>query len=177
MKKFLIDTHFAISLSLALGSLASCSLVDQKMVSITDNLHRPYQPTTIQGTPISIEQVNNLKLGMRSSEVYKIVGSPSTNSLFHKNQWDYWFFLKKGNGELTQFNLSLWFDKDQLVKIDYQRLPSESELAHLLNPPTKGTKPVNLSLPQEELTQLKVVNTSESSIKISKTKVYPSLGD
>ncbi len=90
---------------------------------------KPYRPDMVQGNFISKEQLDRLKLGMDREEVKVILGTPLLTSVMHTNRWDYVFAFKRGDTQLVeQRQVTLFFEKEALVKINAGDLPTEYEL-------------------------------------------------
>ena len=100
---------FAISLTLLLSSLFSgCASI----------LPEPHKLDIQQGNRIKQEDLEKLKIGMTRKQVKFILGTPLLKDGFHGNRWDYIDYFKPGKGEPQQSRLSLYFDGDQLIRID-----------------------------------------------------------
>ncbi len=90
---------------------------------------KPYRPDMVQGNFISKEQLGRLKVGMDREEVKVILGTPLLTSVMHTNRWDYVFAFKRGDTQLVeQRQVTLFFEKEALVKINADDLPTEYEL-------------------------------------------------
>jgi outer membrane protein assembly factor BamE len=71
-----------------------------------------------QGNTIKLAQLESLNLGMTKTEVRKIMGSPMLSDPFHDQRWDYIYRYIPNKGFERKSLLTLYFDKDVLVKID-----------------------------------------------------------
>jgi len=71
-----------------------------------------------QGNLFSKNLVDSLKPGMSKHQVTLVMGSPSIVSEFNHNRWDYISTLRKGNGHMETKDLTLYFENDQLVRIE-----------------------------------------------------------
>lgn len=94
--------------------LASCS--DFSMPSAT--LLTPYKMDIRQGNYITPEMREKLKLGMPKSQVHYVLGTPMISDAFHGNRWDYVYSLEHHGEIVEKQRLTLYFDGDNLVKID-----------------------------------------------------------
>ena len=94
--------------------LASCS--DFSMPSGT--LLAPYKMDIRQGNYITPEMREKLKLGMPRSQVHYVLGTPMISDAFHGNRWDYVYSLEHHGEIVEKQRLTLYFDGDNLVKID-----------------------------------------------------------
>jgi len=78
----------------------------------------PYSIPIQQGNVITVEMIQELKLGMDKRKVRFILGTPLVTDAFHQNRWDYFYSYNPGSGDIVQQRASLYFDQDQLVRID-----------------------------------------------------------
>ena len=101
--------------------LPACKSVDvPKVPGIT-----PYRMVIQQGNFISQEMVSQLKPGMTKDQVRFVLGTPLVNDIFHADRWDYVFFRETSDGKREQRNLAVVFEKDRLVRVLGDLLPSE----------------------------------------------------
>ena len=78
----------------------------------------PHRIDIQQGNKVTPENFAKLKNGMSRNQVVFVLGSPLLKDPFHKDRWDYIFYLKPGNQEIKQSRLTLYFDGDTLIRID-----------------------------------------------------------
>jgi len=71
-----------------------------------------------QGNIINSEQIEQLKVGMSSSQVTFLVGAPTLDRGFHPNRWEYLYYVEKSGTDPSPERLTLHFEQDTLVKID-----------------------------------------------------------
>jgi len=77
-----------------------------------------YRMDVEQGNVITLEQKEQLQLGMSRRETRFILGSPLVKDPFHANRWDYVYSLLDGDtGTIDQNRLSLFFEDDLLIDI------------------------------------------------------------
>ena len=96
-----------------------------------------YRMDIEQGNVVTLEQREQLQLGMGRREARFILGSPLVKDPFHANRWDYVYSLRDGTtGTVNQQRLSLFFENDLLVDIRH-------------NPGDVTTKKVNSKAPEE----------------------------
>lgn len=95
-----------IAISLSIVVLSGCG-----------QLHFPgvYKFDIQQGNIITQEMVNQLKPGMTKSQVLFVMGTPLIADSFHQNRWDYLYALKKADGEELREQISILFDKQELL--------------------------------------------------------------
>ncbi|MDQ2822792.1 MAG: outer membrane protein assembly factor BamE [Pseudomonadota bacterium] len=95
----------------------------------------PYRPDIQQGNFVSEEMIQQVKVGQTREQIMFILGTPLLQDVFHKDRWDYPFYLARGNGELTTSRVTLYFKDDKLEKFDGGNLPSEREyIARIAGP-------------------------------------------
>jgi len=87
----------------------------------------PYRPDVQQGNFVSQEMLDQVKVGQTRDQIMFILGTPLLQDLFHKDRWEYPFYLARGNGELTTSRVTLYFKDDKLDHFDGGHLPSERE--------------------------------------------------
>jgi outer membrane protein assembly factor BamE len=95
----------------------------------------PYRPDVQQGNFVSQEMIEQVKVGQTREQIMFILGTPLLTDMFHKDRWDYPFYLARGNGELTTSRVTLFFKDDKLERFDGGNLPSEREyIARIAGP-------------------------------------------
>jgi outer membrane protein assembly factor BamE len=100
----------------------------------------PYRPDIAQGNFVSQEMVAQLKEGMTREQVIFALGSPLLKDIFHADRWDYVFRYKKGNGEITNSRVSVFFKDNRLVRYEGGNLPNEEDyLARIADKPKKAS--------------------------------------
>ena len=97
----------------------------------------PYRPDIQQGNFISQEMLAQLKPGQTREQVKFILGTPLLTDVFHADRWDYPFYLARGNGELTQARVTVYFKDDKVEKFDGGNLPTEKEYIARIAGPAK----------------------------------------
>jgi outer membrane protein assembly factor BamE len=80
-----------------------------------------------QGNTLEPEVVNSLRVGMSKQQVTFLLGTPLIRDPFHPNRWDYAYTFQPGGGEMTRQHLSLFFEGDELVKIDKSGFTATTE--------------------------------------------------
>lgn len=107
MRKVLITT--LILVGLALGN-PGCSA---------------YKIDIRQGNTLDPEIIESLRVGMSKQQVVFLMGTPLVQDPFHTNRWDYAYTFQPGGGKMTSQHVSLFFEGDQLTKIDKAGLQPE----------------------------------------------------
>ena len=97
----------------------------------------PYRPDIQQGNFVSQEMLAQLKVGQTREQVKFILGTPLLTDPFHASRWDYPFYLARGNGELTQARVTVYFKDDKVEKFYGGNLPTEKEYIARIAGPAK----------------------------------------
>ena len=71
-----------------------------------------------QGNLFNKSLVDSLKPGMSKKQVTLVMGSPSIISPFNQNRWDYVSTWRRRNGRMETKDLTLYFEKDSLTRIE-----------------------------------------------------------
>ncbi len=71
-----------------------------------------------QGNALDSEMVNKVELGMTQEQVQYVLGSPLITDSFHPGRWDYIYLFTPGYGEQERRQLTLIFDRGEVIKID-----------------------------------------------------------
>jgi len=100
----------------------------------------PYRPDIQQGNFVSQEMLAQLKAGQTRDQVRFILGTPLLMDVFHRDRWDYPFYLARGNGELTTSRVTVYFKDDKVERFDGGNLPTEKEYIALIAGPSSKAK-------------------------------------
>ena len=106
-----LKTIMRIKLILISSLLASCSYLSVPLLA-------PYKMDVRQGNYITAEMREKLKLGMSKQQVRYVLGTPMISDVLHANRWDYPFRLEQEGKLVEKQLLSLYFDGNNLSKID-----------------------------------------------------------
>ena len=80
---------------------------------------RTYRIDIQQGNIVTPEQVEQLKPGMKMTEVRYLLGAPLVEDPFHKERWDYFYSFRSGETRRAeQQRLTIFFDDGQLTKVE-----------------------------------------------------------
>jgi len=77
-----------------------------------------YKMDIRQGNFVTADMREKLKLGMSRQQVRYVLGTPMVNDAFHGNRWDYIYMLEHRGKRVAQQRLTVYFEGDELVKID-----------------------------------------------------------
>jgi len=86
-----------------------------------------YRINVEQGNVVTEEMVEQLRPGLNRRQVRYIMGTPLIEDSFHENRWDYRYMLRNGNEMLSETQLTLWFEGDELVRVEGPDAPSWDE--------------------------------------------------
>ena len=84
-----------------------------------------YKMDIRQGNFVTAEMREKLKLGMSRQQVRYVLGTPMVSDAFHGNRWDYVYLLEHRGKLVEQQRLTLYFDGDNLARIDDGAKPAQ----------------------------------------------------
>ena len=106
---------------------------------------RTYRIDIQQGNIVTQEQIEQLKPGMKMTEVRYLLGAPLVEDPFHTKRWDYFHSFRSGETrQVEQQRLTVFFDNGQLTKVekDFETEPlTSSSSESSVQSQTKPTKP------------------------------------
>lgn len=71
-----------------------------------------------QGNALDTEKVDKVEIGMTQEQVQYVLGSPLITDSFHPDRWDYIYLFRPGYGEKERRQLTLMFDRGEVINID-----------------------------------------------------------
>ena len=86
-----------------------------------------YRINVEQGNVVTEEMVEQLRPGLNRRQVRYIMGTPLIEDSFHEDRWDYRYLLRNGNELLSETQLTLWFEGEELVRAEGPDAPSWEE--------------------------------------------------
>lgn len=86
-----------------------------------------YRINVEQGNVVTEEMVEQLRPGLNRRQVRYIMGTPLIEDAFHENRWDYRYLLRNGNESLSETQLTLWFEGDELARVEGTDAPNWDE--------------------------------------------------
>lgn len=108
----------AILLTVLITVLAGCNLV--------------YKQDIQQGNVLDDDNVAQLETGMTKRQVLVLLGSPSVQSPFHDDRWDYMnTFARRGDKPVKRV-LTLRFDQERLASVEGSYLEQDTVAARAL---------------------------------------------
>ncbi len=78
----------------------------------------PYKMDIRQGNFVTPDMRAKLQLGMTKAQVRYVLGTPLIGDIFHANRWDYAYRLEYKGKVVEKQNLTIFFEGDNLVRID-----------------------------------------------------------
>ncbi len=109
--------------------LGACSLMPKEEQEITyrssilEELPFVYKLTVQQGNVLNQDLVNQIQQGMSKRQVRFVLGTPLLVDVFHENRWDYITEQTRGRKTLEERRISLFFENDQLARIEGDMRP------------------------------------------------------
>ena len=101
----------------------------------------PYRPDVHQGNIITKEMVEQLRPGMAREQVRFLLGTPLLTSEFHKDRWDYAYYLNPLKGTVQNRKLTVYFKDNKLESFNSDEMPQEAMADVLILGPDARKKP------------------------------------
>jgi len=92
-----------------------------------------YKQDIQQGNVLDQDDVAQLETGMTKRQVQVLLGTPSINSPFHSDRWDYMNTYARRSGNLEKRVLTLYFEDNALASIEGNYLDEESMASEALD--------------------------------------------
>ena len=134
-----------------LALLASCQSISNVTSSMATSMSTvtgwaptflgPYRPDVHQGNIITQEMVDQLRQGMSREQVRFMLGTPLLSSEFHKDRWDYPYYLNPLKGPVQSRRLTLFFKDNKVERFVADEMPSESIADSLILGPNAKKPP------------------------------------
>jgi outer membrane protein assembly factor BamE len=122
-----------LALAFATLVLAGCSSIREAYRSITPPFAQAYRPDVTQGNVVTKEMAEQVRPGMTREQVRFMLGTPLLTSNFHLARWDYVYYLKRGEGDETQFRrMTIWFEENRVARIYSDEMPPETLADNLI---------------------------------------------
>ena len=86
----------------------------------------PYRPDVHQGNIITKEMVDQLRQGMSRDQVRFMLGTPLLTSDFHKDRWDFPYYLNPLKGQVQIRRLTIFFVDNKVERFVSDEMPSET---------------------------------------------------
>jgi outer membrane protein assembly factor BamE len=139
MRKALI--LLACGATLALSGCGGRETKPEYRESMLSDLPFVYKMTVQQGNIVTEEMVDRLEAGMTRNQVRYLLGTPMLVDIFHQDRWYYTYTIKRGHGEMEKRPLAVFFDGDEMVRVEgfirpnAQRAASREPQQMLVNVP------------------------------------------
>lgn len=91
-----------------------------------------YKQDIQQGNVLDEDDVSELNIGMTKRQVMVLLGSPSVQSPFHDDRWDYMNTYARRGGTPVKRVLTLRFEDDRLASVEGSYLDQDSVAAQAL---------------------------------------------
>jgi outer membrane protein assembly factor BamE len=88
------------------------------LVSASCSYLAPYKLEFQQGNVVTQETVSKLKPGMTKSQVGFLLGTPLLTDTFHRNRWDYVYYIRHRSTLRDRRAIALFFEDDKLTRIE-----------------------------------------------------------
>ena len=89
-----------------------------------------------QGNVVTQEMVDQLKPGMTRRQVRFVLGTPLIEDSFNGDRWDYRYVFSRGDQQILDNRLTVYFEGDTLARFDSKLPPSaENEEANTAEAP------------------------------------------
>jgi outer membrane protein assembly factor BamE len=141
----------AAALLAGLALLAGCQSVSDASSSIATGLSAvtgwaptflgPYRPDVHQGNIVTAEMVDQLRQGMSRDQVRFMLGTPLLTSEFHKDRWDFPYYLNPLKGQPQSRRLTIFFVDNKVDRFVSDEMPSETVADSLILGPNAKKSP------------------------------------
>ena len=86
-----------------------------------------YRASISQGNIVEEEDLDQVEIGMTRNQVRFLLGTPMVDDPFHRNRWDYVYYLKVGRKDATAKRwVTILFEDDAVSEIQRNRdLPED----------------------------------------------------
>ncbi|MBS4846020.1 MAG: outer membrane protein assembly factor BamE [Burkholderiales bacterium] len=112
----------------AVAAISSVCLISGCSTDSLPGYLKPYRPDVHQGNVVTSEMLESLHEGMTKNQVIFLLGTPTLISSFHKNEWDYIYYLNPRIGETQIRKLQVYFDEDGRVEsFKADKMPDETD--------------------------------------------------
>jgi outer membrane protein assembly factor BamE len=72
-----------------------------------------------QGNLLEDDDIGQVEVGMSRSQVQFLLGTPMIADSFHRDRWDYAYYLRRGRSrEVEQRWLVVYFESDRVTRIE-----------------------------------------------------------
>jgi outer membrane protein assembly factor BamE len=118
----------AAALAVLASALTGCNSIPRYFPAFLT----PYRPDVQQGNVITSEMVEQLRPGMTRDQVRFMLGTPLLTDAFHKDRWDYLYYLSPRKGSTQRRNLVIYFADNRVDRFHSDPMPPESMADNLI---------------------------------------------
>ena len=106
----------ALHRSLALALLAAATLLSGCV----------YRPDIQQGNLLTVEDTDQVQVGMSRSQVRFLLGTPMISDPFAPQRWDYVYRMQYGRGgRVDSAHFVVFFEDDKVVRVETRPIPQQ----------------------------------------------------
>lgn len=88
------------------------------LISLSASTGCVYRQNIAQGNLIEQEDLDQVEVGMTRNQIRFLLGTPLIEDPFHKDRWDYVYYLKIGREDATFKRwISIYFENDLVSEI------------------------------------------------------------
>lgn len=88
------------------------------LISLSASTGCVYRQNIAQGNLIEQEDLDQVEVGMTRNQIRFLLGTPMIEDPFHKDRWDYVYYLKIGREDATFKRwISIYFENDLVSEI------------------------------------------------------------
>jgi outer membrane protein assembly factor BamE len=127
MNKFLNLLRGMLLYALFGAGLSACT--NMPRLADVPLLLTPYRIDVQQGNLVTQDMVSTLKPGMTRDQVKFVMGTPLITDMFHQDRWDYVYRMQRGRGGAEERKITVYFDKDVLLRVEGDVVPQDSATA------------------------------------------------
>jgi outer membrane protein assembly factor BamE len=82
-----------------------------------------YRIDVQQGNLLEEQNIAQVEVGMTRSQVQFLLGTPTIVDVFHRDRWDYPYYLRRGRSrQVEQRWLVVYFEDDRVSRIERDRV-------------------------------------------------------
>jgi outer membrane protein assembly factor BamE len=108
------EDRMALHRSLALALLAAATLLSGCV----------YRPDIQQGNLLTVEDTDQVQVGMSRSQVRFLLGTPMISDPFAPHRWDYVYRMRYGRGgRVDSAHFVVFFEDDKVVRVETRGRP------------------------------------------------------
>ncbi len=85
--------------------------------AFSSDSYRFYRMDISQGNLLDEKTIARVKPGLTREQVVYLLGNPVLPSMFHRDRWDYIYYLDSLQKENKEYRLTLFFDGDRVVRV------------------------------------------------------------